>query len=166
MAIRGICTWPDDVLKREASEVRDIDFGTVTLIDDMIQTMYQEDGVGLAAPQVSVSSRIIVVDASRKTGSGSLITIINPSIAESEGKSVESEACLSVPEVSVDVPRYTHILVRGVDIKGKPIEIEADGFLARVLQHEIDHLNGKVILAFASSLKRAIYLKKAKKGKV
>ena len=166
MAIREICKWPEDVLKIRAPEVNDIDFGTVTLIEDMIETMYQENGVGLAAPQVAISRRVIVVDPSAKTGSGGLITVINPVIAESEGLVVESEACLSVPEVSVDVPRFEKILVKGVDIKGKPVEIEAEGFLARILQHEIDHLDGRVILAFASSLKRAIYLKKARKGKL
>jgi peptide deformylase len=166
MAIREICKWPEDVLKIRAPEVNDIDFGTVTLVEDMIETMYQENGVGLAAPQVAVSRRVIVVDASPKTGSGGLITVINPVIAEHEGSIIESEACLSVPEVSVDVPRFERILVKGVDIKGNPVEVEAEGFLARILQHEIDHLEGRVILAFASSLKRAIYLKKARKGKL
>lgn len=166
MAIREICKWPEDVLKLRAPEVNNIDFGTVTLVEDMIETMYQENGVGLAAPQVAVSKRVIVVDASAKTGSGGLITVINPVIAENEGRIVDSEACLSVPEVTVDVPRFERILIKGFDIKGKAVEIEAEGFLARVLQHEIDHLDGRVILAFASSLKRAIYLKKARKGKL
>ncbi|HEY9161539.1 MAG TPA: peptide deformylase [Desulfomonilia bacterium] len=166
MAIREICKWPEDVLKLKALEVKNIDFGTVTLVEDMVETMYQENGVGLAAPQVAVSERVIVVDASPKTGYGGLITMINPVIAEKEGRVVDSEACLSVPEVTVDVPRFERILVKGVDIKGKDVEIEAEGFLARVFQHEIDHLDGRVILAFASSLKRAIYLKKARKGKI
>jgi len=166
MAIREICKWPEDVLKLKAPEVKNIDFGTVTLVEDMIETMYQENGVGLAAPQGAVSARVIVVDASPKTGYGGLITMINPVIAEKEGRVVDSEACLSVPEVTVDVPRFERILVKGVDIKGKDVEIEAEGFLARVFQHEIDHLDGRVILAFASSLKRAIYLKKARKGKI
>ncbi len=166
MAIREICKWPEDVLKLKAPEVDNIDFGTVTLVEDMIETMYQENGVGLAAPQVSVSKRVIVVDASPKTGFGGLITLINPVIAENEGRVVDSEACLSVPEVTVDVPRFERILVKGIDMKGKDDEIEAEGFLARVFQHEIDHLNGRVILSFASSLKRAIYLKKARKGKI
>lgn len=166
MAIREICKWPEDVLKLKAPEVDNIDFGTVTLVEDMIETMYQENGVGLAAPQVSVSKRVIVVDASPKTGFGGLITLINPVIAENEGRVVDSEACLSVPEVTVDVPRFERILVKGIDMKGKDVEIEAEGFLARVFQHEIDHLNGRVILSFASSLKRAIYLKKARKGKI
>jgi len=166
MAIREICKWPEDVLKIRAPEVNNIDFGTVTLVEDMIETMYQENGVGLAAPQVAVSRRVIVVDASPKTGFGGLITVINPVIAEHEGSVIESEACLSVPEVSVDVPRFERILVKGVDIKGNPVEVEAEGFLARIIQHEIDHLDGRVILAFASSLKRAIYLKKARKGKL
>lgn len=166
MAIREIRKWPDDVLKLKAAEVENIDFATVTLVEDMIETMYHENGVGLAAPQVAASRRVIVLDPSPKTGSGGLVTVINPVIAESDGRSVENEACLSVPEVSVEVPRFERILVKGVDIKGKPVEVEAEGYLARIFQHEIDHLDGRVILAFASSLKRAIYLKKAKKGKI
>jgi peptide deformylase len=120
--------------------------------------------VGLAAPQVGCSKRLILVDPTAKRESNSLLVMVNPVIVEQEGSIEDSEMCLSVPEVSVDVMRAERILVKGVDLKGNEIRIEAQGFLARIFQHEIDHLNGKVILDYASTLKRTIYLKKRKKG--
>lgn len=164
--MREILVWPQDCLKEKAAEIKDIDFDIVTLAEDMAQTMYAAPGVGLAAPQVGISKRLIVLDPQAKTGPRNLTAIINPVIVEGEGKETAEEMCLSVPNFAVEIPRYTHILVKGVDLQGKPVEIEAEDFLARILQHEIDHLNGQVILGFASSLKRSIYLKKVKKGKV
>ncbi|HOJ14624.1 MAG TPA: peptide deformylase [Deltaproteobacteria bacterium] len=166
MQPRPIITYPDPVLKARASEIRSIDALVVTLAEDMRETMYLAPGVGLAAPQVGVSSRLIVVDPTAGKEPGRLIVMLNPIIVESEGSLTDSEMCLSVPEVSVNVKRAQRILVRGMDLKGREVSVEAEGYLARIFQHEIDHLDGKVILDYASSLKRALYLKKKKKGLV
>lgn len=166
MALREILVWPDECLKKKAEEIKDIDLHIVTLAEDMTQTMYAAPGVGLAAPQVGISKQLIVLNLQAKTGTGNLMVIINPRIVAGDGKDTEMEMCLSVPNVSVDITRHSRVLVKGIDLKGKEIELEADGLIARVIQHEIDHLNGRVILNYASSLKRSIYLKKAQKSKV
>ena len=166
MPRKHILIYPEPVLKTRAQEIDNIDLDIVTLVDDMEEAMYQAPGVGLAAPQVGSSRRLILVDPTAGKESGTLMVILNPVIVERDGKVVDSEMCLSVPEVSVDVPRSERILIQGIDIDGKEVRIEAEGFLARIFQHEIDHLDGKVILDYASTLKRAIYLKKKKKGKI
>jgi len=166
MPRKEILIYPESALKARAQEVDKIDLDIITLADDMKDAMYNAPGVGLAAPQVGCSNRLILVDPSANKDSGSLLVIINPVIVESEGSVEDSEMCLSVPEVSVDVKRAERVLLKGVNLDGKEIRIEAEGFLARIFQHEIDHLNGKVILDYASTLKRAIYLKKRKKGKI
>jgi peptide deformylase len=166
MSRKEILIYPETALKTKAEAINKIDLDIVTLVDDMKDAMYNAPGVGLAAPQVGFSKRLILVDPTAKKESGSLLVMINPVIVEQEGSVEESEMCLSVPEISVDVKRAEKILVKGVTLSGKEIQIEAEGFLARIFQHEIDHLNGKVILDYASTLKRAIYLKKRKKGKL
>ena len=164
MPHKEILIYPESALKTTAVTIENIDLDIVMLVDDMKEVLYKAPGVGLAAPQVGCSKRLILVDPTAKKESNSLLVMVNPVIVEQEGSVEDSEMCLSVPEVSVDVKRAERILVKGVDLKGKEIRIEAEGFLARIFQHEIDHLNGKVILDYASILKRAIYLKKRKKG--
>ncbi|MGC9323836.1 MAG: peptide deformylase [Desulfomonilia bacterium] len=164
--MKDILIYPDDVLKTRAQEVHDIDLDIVNLVEDMKQTMYAAPGVGLAAPQVGRSQRLILVDPTANPQTGNLIVMINPVIAEQEGSFMDDEMCLSVPGTSVDVQRAERILITGRDLSGKEVEIEAEGYLARIFQHEIDHLNGTVILDYASTLKRSIYLKKRKKGKL
>lgn len=166
MALREILVWPDACLKEQAAEIKDIDFDIVTLAQDMTQTMYAAPGVGLAAPQVGESKRLIVLDPQAKNGRTNLMVLLNPVIAEGSGQETAEEMCLSVPHFAVEIPRYSRVLVKGTDLKGSPVEFEAEGFLARILQHEIDHLDGNVILGFASSLRRSIYLKKVKKGRI
>jgi peptide deformylase len=161
-----IFLYPDDVLKTRAQDIDDIDIDIITMAEDMKHTMYTAPGVGLAAPQVGVSKRLILVDPTANNEPGNLTTLINPVIVEKEGTETDSEMCLSVPEISVDVPRAKRIVVKGIGLDGKEVVIEAEGFLARIYQHEIDHLNGTVILDYASHLKRSIYLKKRKKGKL
>ena len=164
--MKQIVLYPDDVLKNKAQDIDNIDVDIIALAEEMKNTMYSAPGVGLAAPQVGFPKRLILVDPTSNKEPGNLITLINPVIIESEGSDTDTEMCLSVPEISVDVPRATHIVVKGVDLTGKELIIEAEGFLARIYQHEIDHLNGTVILDYASRLKRSIYLKKRKKGKL
>lgn len=166
MPRKHILIYPEPVLKTKAKEIDNIDLDIVTLVDDMEEAMYVAPGVGLAAPQVGCAKRLILVDPTAKKDSGNLMVLLNPVIVEREGKAVDSEMCLSVPEVSVDVPRAERVLIQGLNMDGKEVRLEAEGFLARIFQHEIDHLDGKVILDYASTLKRAIYLKKKKKGKI
>jgi peptide deformylase len=164
MPRKEILIYPEPTLKTKAVTIENIDLDIVMLVDDMKEAMYNAPGVGLAAPQVGSSKRLILVDPTAKKESNSLLVMVNPVIIEQEGSVEDSEMCLSVPELSVDVKRAERILVKGVNLKGNEISIEAEGFLARIFQHEIDHLNEKVILDYASTLKRAIYLKKRKKG--
>jgi len=166
MPRKEILIYPEPELKARAETIENIDLEIVNLAGDMAQTMYKAPGVGLAAPQVGCTKRLILVDPTAKKDSGSMLVVLNPVIIEREGIVEDSEMCLSVPEVSVDVKRAERILVKGLNLEGKEIRIEAEGFLARIFQHEIDHLDGKVILDYASTLKRAIYLKKRKKGKI
>ncbi|HVN72586.1 MAG TPA: peptide deformylase [Desulfomonilia bacterium] len=166
MSRKEILIYPEALLKVTADTIDKIDLDIMTLVDDMKDAMYNAPGVGLAAPQVGCSKRLILVDPTAKKESGSLLVMINPVIVEQEGSVGDSEMCLSVPEISVDVKRAEKILIKGLNLNGKEIQLEAEGFLARIFQHEIDHLNGKVILDYASTLKRAIYLKKRKKGKI
>jgi peptide deformylase len=166
MPEKHIIIYPEKVLKTRAQEIDNIDQEIMTLAEDMKHAMYHAPGVGLAAPQVGYSKRLILVDPTADKSAASLLVIINPVIAEREGSATDSEMCLSVPEVSVDVKRFKRILIKGVNLAGKDVEIEAEDYLARIFQHEIDHLDGKVILDYASFLKRSIYLKKRKKGKL
>jgi len=164
MPKKEILLYPDKVLKSRAQEIDNIDLDIISLAEDMKRTMHSAPGVGLAAPQVGESKRLIVVDQSAGRDESQLIILINPVIIEKEGVETDTEMCLSVPETSVDVDRARRILVTGTDLGGKEVRMEAQGYLARIFQHEIDHLDGKVILDYASNLKRSIYLKKRKKG--
>ena len=137
MAVLEVMKTGHPVLKQIAEPVEFVNKKILQLLDDMAETMYKTDGVGLAAPQVNVSKRIIVLD----DGNG-LIEVINPEIVKKEGSQVGLEGCLSVPELFGDVERYDKIEVHGINRNNKKIKIKAEGFLARIFQHEIDHLNG------------------------
>ena len=137
MAVLEVMKTGHPVLKQIAEPVEFVNKKIRQLLDDMAETMYKIDGVGLAAPQVNVSKRIIVLD----DGNG-LIEVINPEIVKKEGSQVGLEGCLSVPELFGDVERYDKIEVHGINRNNKKIKIKAEGFLARIFQHEIDHLNG------------------------
>jgi len=150
--MRTIVTYPDPVLRRKAEPVSDINEEILELIEDMTDAMYGDDGVGLAAPQVGESKRLIVVDA----GEG-LTVLINPEIIQKSGEEASlEEGCLSLPDIRVDVSRPSSVVVHGLNEKGKKIELEAEGLLARVFQHEIDHLNGVLIIDHASSVQRSL----------
>jgi peptide deformylase len=168
MAIRKILTYPNDALRNTAKSVENITGDTVGWIDDMVQTMYAAPGVGLAAPQLGLSERIIVVDVGELEENGErgkdLIRIINPVIVESEGEIIWEEGCLSVIDLKAEVTRAGHVLVRGYDPDQKEIAIEAEGLLAVALQHEIDHLEGKLFLDHLSRLKREMYGKRVRKA--
>ncbi len=165
MSFHKICVYPEQVLARKADEIANIDGQIHTLAADMVETMYTASGIGLAAPQIGVSQRLIVADPG-KAEKVNLITLINPVIVSGEGHNAIDEGCLSVPEFTAEVPRYAEVLVRGVTLDEKEIEFTAEGLFAIVLQHEIDHLNGILFIDRISSLKRDIYLRKLKKRKM
>ncbi|MGO9377074.1 MAG: peptide deformylase [Dissulfurispiraceae bacterium] len=160
MSVLDIRKYPEDVLKEKALAVDKIDRDLQRLIDDMIETMYAAAGVGLAAPQVGVGKRVIVVDIGDREDGGGLIVLVNPEIVLAEGLIDSEEGCLSVPEYIAHIKRAESVVVRGLDRDEKPIEMKADGLVARALQHEIDHLDGVLILDRISAIKREFYNKR------
>ncbi len=166
MAKRTILTAPDPRLKAVAKDVEKVDSEIKTLIDDMLETMYAADGVGLAAVQIGVPLKVVVIDIAQKEGKNDPQAFINPKItwASEETASFE-EGCLSVPDIWEEVVRPTAIRAEYLDRDGKPQTLEADGFLADCLQHEIDHLNGTLFIDHLSRLKRSMALKKLAKAK-
>lgn len=163
MAIREILKYPNPLLRKKASPVTEFNAQLKELIADMAETMYAAPGVGLAANQIGVLQQIVVVDVSHKEEKYKLIPLINPEILEGEGSVVDEEGCLSVVDYCANVERFSHIKVRARNVEGGKIEFEADGWFARVIQHEVDHLDGKLFIDHLSSLKRALYKKKRKK---
>jgi peptide deformylase len=163
--IREIVIWPDPILKQTANPVDAVDDGIRRLLDDMAETMYAADGVGLAAPQIAVLKRCIVIDTSPRQDGQKLIHLVNPEIVRLEGTTSYTEGCLSIPGEAEDVERAAKVWVRALDYSGKPFEIEADGLLAIALQHETDHLNGTLFVDHLSSLKRELIKKRMKRLK-
>jgi peptide deformylase len=158
MTILGILTYPDPRLEQPSAPVKDVDAKVVRLIEDMAETMYQAPGIGLAAPQVNVHKRIIVVDVSEERNH--LLALVNPEIIERDGEQEFEEGCLSVPGVYAPVSRSARIRVHALNREGKAFEFDTDGLLAVCIQHEIDHLDGKVFVEYLSRLKRERIRKK------
>jgi len=166
MAIREIITAPDPRLKIEARPVASVDGDVRRLMDDMLETMYQAIGVGLAAPQVGEALRVIVVDIAREGEKPQPMRIANPEILwRSEATTMANEGCLSLPEHYADVERPAEIRLRYLDHENEIREIEAKGLLATCIQHEIDHLDGILFVDHISSLKRGMILRKLAKAK-
>jgi peptide deformylase len=164
MAIRTILTWPDELLRRKAKPVERFDAELQRLIDDMLETMYAAPGVGLAAPQVGVSRRVIVIDPSSRTEPDQLVVLVNPALVEAEESVEAEEGCLSVPEYSAKVRRARRVAVRGHDRHGNPVEVRGEELLARALQHEIDHLEGVLFIDRLGPVRREIARKKLRKA--
>jgi peptide deformylase len=162
MAILDILHFPDERLRQVCSPVEVFDDRLQTLIDDMFETMYHAPGIGLAAIQVNVHKRILVADVSEDRSGA--ICLINPEILGSEGEEEMDEGCLSVPGFYETVRRAERIRVRALDRKGDAIELETGGLLAVCIQHEIDHLNGKLFVDYISPLKRGRIRKKLEKA--
>ena len=159
-----ILTYPDNVLRNPTRELDDIDGDVQKMIDQMSEAMYAAPGIGLAAIQVGWDRSVLIYDVSPSEDGGALQVLINPRIIEREGEILsENEGCLSVPEFRADVKRYASILVEGLDREGRPLKLEAEGMLAIVLQHEIDHLKGKLFIDHISALKRQMYARRVKK---
>jgi peptide deformylase len=154
-----IVTYPESVLREKASPVERMDDELRALVDDMFDAMYADDGVGLAAPQIGVSKRLIVIDVKGKTAA-----MFNPVIVEYSKEHVtEEEGCLSVPGIRLDISRPAAVRVKGMGIDGEELDYQADGMLARAFQHEIDHLNGVLIIDHASSVQRIFFKNKLRK---
>lgn len=163
--VREIVIWPDPILKERAHPVDRVDDTIRRLLDDMAETMYAADGVGLAAPQIAEKRRLIVIDTSPRQEGQKLIHLVNPEIVRLEGQLTYTEGCLSIPGEAEDVDRAAKVWVRALDYHGKPFELEAEGLLAVALQHENDHLDGTVFVDHLSSLKREIIRRRMKKLK-
>lgn len=167
MTILKIVKYPDPVLKKVASPITKVTPDVTRLLDDMAETMYAEPGVGLAAPQVGLSLRCIVIDTGIETPDGKMVSnlhqLINPEITVVEGEIEWEEGCLSIPDFTVKMDRFAKVHVTALDKYGKNVEIDADGLLSIALQHEIDHLDGKLLIDNVSRLKRELYLRSQKK---
>lgn len=158
MGILEVKLYPDSVLRERAVEVKSIGEETKSLVDNMTQTMYTYKGIGLAAPQVGVSQRVITFDL----GEG-LVSLINPLILEEDEDESSEEGCLSLPGIRTEVKRAKKILVRGMDLDGKERKMEVEGLLARVILHEVDHLNGTLIIDKVSTIRRRLLEGKIRK---
>jgi peptide deformylase len=164
MAVLPIITLPDPLLRRPSAPIERVDDGVRKLAADMLETMYAAPGVGLAAVQVGVPRRLIVLDTAKDEEPPRPLVLINPEIVKlgSEMRQHE-EGCLSIPDVRIEIERPGSVTVRYVDLDGKPQELAAEGLLATAVQHEIDHLNGKLIIDFLSRLKRDMIVRRFKK---
>jgi len=165
-SIYPILTIPDAVLRQTAEPVERVDDELRALMDDMLATMYDAPGVGLAAPQIGISRRVIVMDPARDEDEPSPLVMANPVILErSEEMRIHEEGCLSIPEVTAEVERPAVTRVSYLDREGKPQEAEVEGFLSTIVQHEVDHLNGVLFIDYLSRLKRDMIVRKFTKQK-
>jgi peptide deformylase len=163
--VREILIWPDPVLKKKAAAVPQVTDAVRTLIRDMFETMYAADGVGLAAPQVGILQRVIVLDTTPRQPEAKPIAMVNPVIVSTEGHTTYTEGCLSLPGEAEEVERAAKVVVKFLDTEGKEQQLECEGLLAIAVQHETDHLNGTVFVDHLSSLKRDLIRKRMKRLK-
>ena len=161
MTVRTVLTFPDERLRTVATPVEEVNNEIKTLVDDMFETMKDENGIGLAATQIDVHQRIVVMDVSEDQNQP--LVFINPEITKTEGTTESEEGCLSVPNNYATVERAEKITVKALDKDGKPFELEAEGLLAVCIQHELDHLKGKLLVDYLSPLKRNRIKKKLEK---
>jgi len=163
MAVRPVVLYPDPVLTTPTRPVETVDDDIRTLVEDMVDTMYAEPGVGLAANQVGVGLRLCVIDLSVGEEPGELRVLVNPEVTAIDGSQYGEEGCLSFPDITLDIERPYRVTVEAVDLDGGPYVLEGEGFMARALLHEIDHLDGQVFLRHVSSLKREIVKRQIRK---
>ena len=152
MSLLPILLYPDTQLRKVAAPVDQIDGRIDTLVGNMLETMYGAPGIGLAATQVNVHERVVVIDVSEEGNSP--LVLINPELLEHHGESEAQEGCLSIPEVYETIKRPAEVQIKAIDRDGNPYELSADGLLATCIQHEIDHLDGKLFVDYLSALKR------------
>lgn len=163
MAVLNICTFPDPILRARALPVTEFNGELQRLVEDMTETMYKAPGIGLAANQVGVSLQVLVVDLQRTDDQTGHLVLVNPEVVCAEGEITYEEGCLSVPEFFATVKRHERLTVRGLDQFGKPLEIQASGLLAVVLQHEMDHLAGKLFIDRIGFVSKDIFMRKWRK---
>jgi len=163
LTILEILVFGHPVLAAKADEIKNIDDNLCRLAQNMVYTMHAAPGIGLAAPQVNKSVRLITVDLTVGEQKNEIIVLANPEILDSEGEAVMEEGCLSVPGINEKVVRPSHISVKGIDLDGHEKIIDTEGLLARVLCHEIDHLNGKLFIEHLSPLKKSLIKKRLRK---
>ena len=164
MALREIVLLGDPVLRAEAEEIEDFDKGLESLVRDMFETMYHAEGIGLAAPQIGISKRLIVVDLRHEDEPDARLAIVNPRVVWSSDDTEKStEGCLSIPGMEELVRRPYSVTIKGFTPEGDPMTVEAEELFARALQHEIDHLDGVLFIDRVSALKRRMLMKKWKK---
>ena len=161
--IHEVVKWPDPVLQKPGEKVTVFDAKLKKLVEEMFDSMYAAQGIGLAAPQIAISKRITVIDVSFKKNPEERIALINPEIIASEGKQVEEEGCLSLPEIREKVSRAAKVKVKAQNVSGEWFEVEGEELLARAMQHEIDHLDGVLFIDRLSRLKRDLVIRKIKK---
>ncbi len=158
--IYPVIKYPDPLLAKKAEPVTVFDKDLAKLVDDMFESMYAAEGIGLAAPQIAISKRIFIVDVSFGKEPKDKLVLINPEILSHEGKQTEEEGCLSLPDIRDKVNRAMHVRVRAQDVTGKWFEVEGDELLARAFQHENDHLDGVLFIDRVSRLKRELILRR------
>ncbi len=163
LKIHEVVKWPEPVLAQKGTPVTVFDAELKQLVEEMFESMYAAQGIGLAAPQIAISKRITVIDVSFKKNPAEKIVLINPEIIDRKGKQVEEEGCLSLPEIREKVQRASWVKVRAQDASGEWFELEGEELLARAIQHEIDHLDGVLFIDRLSRLKRDLVIRKIKK---
>ncbi len=163
MAIREIITYPHPVLRQKAETITEFNEELKVLVEDMADTMYDAPGVGLAANQIGIARRLVLIDRSTEEGERNFMALINPEITQGEGSVVQEEGCLSVVECYDKVTRFQKIHVTALDMEGNPLVFDAEDRFARIIQHEVDHLLGTLFIDHLSTLKRAMYKRKLKK---
>ena len=166
MAIRNLLHYPDPPLRQKAAHVNTVEPRIQKLIDDMAETMYAAPGVGLAANQIGEPYRIFIIDIAAEDEPSNLIIFVNPEILSKDGEEVGPEGCLSFPGVNEDIKRAARVRVRALDRDGKPFELAADGLLAVAIQHEMDHLDGLLMIDRMGMLKKRIVHRKMQKRAV
>ena len=161
--ILKIVKYPEPVLSQPGEPVTEFDADLKKLVDDMFETMYTNQGIGLAAPQVAVSKRVTVIDLSQGKDPAQKLVLVNPEIIFREGRQYEEEGCLSFPDIREKVVRAAKVQIRAQDLKGKWFEMDGEELLSRAFQHEIDHLDGMLFIFRMSALKRDLNLRKIRK---
>ncbi len=159
MARLPLVIYPDVILKTRCSEITEIDGDLVSFAEDMADTMYLSHGIGLAAPQVAKNIRMMTVDVEQEDGRSALMTLVNPIIADSHGRTTYEEGCLSFPGITAEVKRKDQIHVVAYNLQGQELDFEADGLLSICIQHELDHLNGVTFVDRLNSVKRKLVVR-------
>lgn len=163
MPVRPIVLYPDPILRRPCPEVTDFGSGLSDLVADLADTMYAAPGVGLAAPQIGVTARVAVVNVTPAAPGSTLHVLVNPRLTERDGLDSDSEGCLSIPGLTEKVDRPRRVKVAAQDLGGRPFEVEAEGFLARAICHEIDHLDGVLFIDRLAGLRKQLAVRRLKK---